>query len=102
MADTDLDFTISKLGECRIPSPMQVGQFVGDEERVLYHDKMEEVKVYLDSGKEPPQFETAGPREKVYFDPSKLKCGIVTCGGLCPGLNDVIRAIVLGLFTTTA
>ena len=98
MADTDLDFTISKLGECRIPSPMQVGQFVGDEERVLYHDKMEEVKVYLDSGKEPPQFETAGPREKIYFDPSKLKCGIVTCGGLCPGLNDVIRAIVLGLF----
>ena len=98
MTDTDLDFTISKLGECRIPSPMQVGQFVGDDERVLYHDKMEEVKVYLDSGKEPPQFETAGPREKVYFDPSKLKCGIVTCGGLCPGLNDVIRAIVLGLF----
>lgn len=40
----------------------------------------------------------AGPREKIYFDPSKLKCGIVTCGGLCPGLNDVIRAIVMGLF----
>ena len=40
----------------------------------------------------------AGPREKIYFDPSKLKCGIVTCGGLCPGINDVIRAIVLGLF----
>jgi len=98
MTNQDLDFTISKLGECRIPSLMQVGQFVGDDERVLYHDKMEEVKVYLDSGKEPPQFETAGPREKVYFDPSKLKCGIVTCGGLCPGLNDVIRAIVLGLF----
>jgi 6-phosphofructokinase 1 len=59
---------------------------------------MEEVKEYLGSGKEPPQFDTAGPREKIYFDPSKLKCGIVTCGGLCPGLNDVIRAIVLGLF----
>ncbi|MGE5842350.1 MAG: ATP-dependent 6-phosphofructokinase, partial [Deltaproteobacteria bacterium] len=56
------------------------------------------VQEYLRSGKEPPQFETAGPREKIYFDPSKLKCGIVTCGGLCPGLNDVIRAIVLGLF----
>jgi 6-phosphofructokinase 1 len=95
---TDLDFTISKLGECRIPSPMQVGQFVGDDEHVLYHEKLEEVRGYLGSGKEPPQFETAGPREKIYFDPSKLKCGIVTCGGLCPGLNDVIRAIVLGLF----
>jgi 6-phosphofructokinase 1 len=98
MTEKDLDFTISKLGECRIPSPMQTGQFVGDQELVLYHDKMEEVKEYLGSGKEPPQFETAGPREKIYFDPSKLKCGIVTCGGLCPGLNDVIRAIVLGLF----
>lgn len=40
----------------------------------------------------------AGPRQQIFFDPSKLKCGIVTCGGLCPGLNDVIRAIVLGLF----
>jgi len=98
MTDIDLDFTISKLGECRIPSPMQVGQFVGDDEHVLYHGQMEEVQKCLRTGKEPPQFETAGPREKVYFDPSKLKCGIVTCGGLCPGLNDVIRAIVLGLF----
>jgi 6-phosphofructokinase 1 len=65
---------------------------------VLYHDKVDEVSEYLSSGKQPPQFETAGPREKIYFDASKLKCGIVTCGGLCPGLNDVIRAIVLGLF----
>jgi len=98
MTNIDLDFTISKLGECRIPSPMQVGQFVGDDEHLLYHGQLEEVQKYLGSGKEPPQFETAGPREKIFFDPSKLKCGIVTCGGLCPGLNDVIRAIVLGLF----
>jgi 6-phosphofructokinase 1 len=98
MTTTDLDFTIARLGECRIPSPMKVVQFVKDDEHVLYHDKMEEVKEYLLSGKEPPQFEIAGPREKIYFEPTKLKCGIVTCGGLCPGLNDVIRAIVLGLF----
>ena len=45
-----------------------------------------------------PAMEQAGPREKIYFDPSKLKCGIVTCGGLCPGLNDVIRAVVLSLY----
>ena len=78
--------------------PMQAGQFVGDDEHVLYHDRAEEVKKCIQSGTEPPRFEMAGPREKIYFDPSKLKCGIVTCGGLCPGLNDVIRAIVLGLF----
>ena len=98
MTETDLDFTISNLGECRIPSPMKTDQFVGDDEHVLYHDRAEEVKDYIGSGKEPPQFEMAGPRERIYFDPSKLKCGIVTCGGLCPGLNDVIRAIVMGLF----
>jgi 6-phosphofructokinase 1 len=40
----------------------------------------------------------AGPRDKIFFDPSQLKCGIVTCGGLCPGLNDVIRSIVMSLF----
>ncbi len=43
----------------------------------------------------PMVFEKAGPRSKLYFDPSKTRCGIVTCGGLCPGLNDVIRSVVL-------
>ncbi len=42
--------------------------------------------------------EKAGPRENIYFDPSKVHAGIVTCGGLCPGLNDVIRAIVMTLW----
>jgi len=55
------------------------------------------IRRYLDAGSEPPKFETAGPREKIFFDPSNLACGIVTCGGLCPGLNDVIRSIVLSL-----
>jgi len=77
---------------------MTTTQFVNDEENVVYHQDLNEIKAYLDAGKEPPNFELAGPRHKIYFDPSKLKCGIVTCGGLCPGLNDVIRAIVIGLF----
>ncbi len=41
--------------------------------------------------------ESAGPRQRLFFDPATLTCGIVTCGGLCPGLNDVIRAVVLSL-----
>jgi 6-phosphofructokinase 1 len=41
--------------------------------------------------------EKAGPREQLYFDPANLRCGIVTCGGLCPGINDVIRAVTLSL-----
>jgi 6-phosphofructokinase 1 len=42
-------------------------------------------------------FEHAGPREHIYFDPSKLKAAIVTCGGLCPGINSLVRGIVLQL-----
>jgi 6-phosphofructokinase 1 len=93
----DLNLTISSLGGCRIPSPMSRVSFVDDAESVVYHADIREIKALLEAGKEPPCFEMAGPREKIYFDPSKLKCGIVTCGGLCPGVNDVIRAIVMGL-----
>jgi 6-phosphofructokinase 1 len=52
----------------------------------------------LKAGKLPPTFELAGPRRHIYFDPSKLRCALVTCGGLCPGLNDIIRAVVLELY----
>ncbi len=93
-----LDLSVARLGPCRIPSPMHEVRFVADEEVVLYHNRLSEVRSYFDAGQPPPCFEMAGPRAKIYFDPSKLKCGIVTCGGLCPGLNDVIRAIVMGLF----
>jgi len=91
-----LDFTIQRLGECTIPSPMSGVRFVG-EEHVLFDSDLNVIRRYLDAGNEPPRFEVAGPRKKIYFDPSKLACGIVTCGGLCPGLNDVIRSIVLSL-----
>jgi 6-phosphofructokinase 1 len=98
MNEIDLNFAISRLGECQIPSPLSGGRFVKDEEHVLYHSDLSAIKSYLEAGREPPRLELAGPREKIYFDPENLKCGIVTCGGLCPGLNDVIRAIVLTLF----
>lgn len=97
MEDNNLDFRIQRLGECRVPSPMSGVHFVGDDDRVLYHTDPQKIEVYFKGDQKPPAFELAGPRNKIYFDPSKLKCGIVTCGGLCPGLNDVIRAIVMGL-----
>jgi 6-phosphofructokinase 1 len=98
MDDENLNLEISRLGESRIPSPMRAVRFVNDHEHVLYHSNFKKIESFLEGGTAPPSFELAGPREKIYFDPSKLKCGIVTCGGLCPGINDVIRAIVLGLF----
>jgi 6-phosphofructokinase 1 len=98
MPDCDLDFTIARLGACRVRSPLSGLRFVGDDERVLYHASFEEMKGWLDRGAAPPAMETAGPRAELFFDPPALSCGIVTCGGLCPGLNDVIRSIVLSLY----
>jgi 6-phosphofructokinase 1 len=97
MSDHDLDFTIAKLGECRIPSPLSGVRFTNDEGRVLYHSTLDGMKPWLDKSSAPPAMETAGPRRMLFFDPSALACGIVTCGGLCPGLNDVIRAVVRSL-----
>jgi 6-phosphofructokinase 1 len=97
MRDHDLDFTVARLGECRIPSPMSGVRFTLDDERVLYHSTLEGISSCLDKGAALPAMESAGPRRMLFFDPAKLACGIVTCGGLCPGLNNVIRAIVLSL-----
>jgi 6-phosphofructokinase 1 len=97
MREPGLDFTIAKLGECRVPSPMSGVRFPGDDERVLYHSTLEGITACLNAGAAVPGMESAGPRRTLFFDPAKLACGIVTCGGLCPGVNDVVRAIVLSL-----
>jgi 6-phosphofructokinase 1 len=97
MTKADLDFTIATLGECRFPSPMCCGRFTEDDERVLYASTLRELEARSNGDVRSWSMELAGPRRQVYFDPATLACGIVTCGGLCPGLNDVIRAIVLSL-----
>jgi 6-phosphofructokinase 1 len=91
------DFTIARLGEGRFRSPMSDVRFVEEHERVLYPATLDELRRLEAGSGEPPAMECAGPRERLFFDPSAIACGIVTCGGLCPGLNDVIRAIVLSL-----
>jgi len=97
MPDGSLDFSIQRLGECRIPSPLSAVRFTSDEERVLYASRLAALEESTAGGAPPPAMEVAGPREKIFFDPARIACGIVTCGGLCPGLNDVIRAIVMSL-----
>jgi 6-phosphofructokinase 1 len=92
------DLDIQQIGPCRIDSPVTGVHFVENGEKVLLHSNPDLIRHNLEGGKGLAAFEKAGPRGKIYFDPSKLKCGIVTCGGLCPGLNDVIRALVLSLF----
>jgi 6-phosphofructokinase 1 len=91
------DFRTDSLGECTIVSPLRATRFMDTSKRLLFRADIDELREQFRAGVEPPAFELAGPHEKIYFDPSTLRCGIVTCGGLCPGLNDVIRSIVFCL-----
>jgi 6-phosphofructokinase 1 len=97
MADTNnlqFDTNIVNLGPARIPTTVVNQRFVDDSRPLTLSMTSDELSE-LDSATLAMQFEKAGPREKLYFDPSKTKCAIVTCGGLCPGINDVIRSIVM-------
>ncbi len=103
-----MDLSIERLGPARIDSPLafstvvgdRVCNFVPDDEKVLYDISLgTDFAGRVDDADAPPlaAFERAGPREKIYFDPSKLRVGVVTCGGLCPGINNVLRALVMEL-----
>ncbi len=78
---------ITHLGEAKFKSPFtrSISEDLHVPEQIVHN-----IKTETDSGL---QFELAGPREKIFFDPAKTRAGIVTCGGLCPGLNDVIRSL---------
>jgi 6-phosphofructokinase 1 len=82
---------IPTLGQAKIPNPRTNSLFVDDGQGVLVDI------LNATSGKRarPAAMEQAGARSQIYFDPPKTKCAIVTCGGLCPGINDVIRSIVM-------
>src|SRR5258708_21028212 len=85
---------ITSLGEARFPSPLR-------------HAVSDQARIPVDIIRDPSApkrdevlFELAGPREKLFFDPTQTRAGIVTCGGLCPGLNNVIRALFFELHHT--
>ncbi|HTN01482.1 MAG TPA: 6-phosphofructokinase, partial [Planctomycetaceae bacterium] len=99
------DFLVKALGPRRVDSPMAPLlaarkpsiHNVDETDRVLFDDIASAAISRGVAASELPGFEPAGPRKKIDFDPSKTRAGIVTCGGLCPGFNDVIRALVLEL-----
>ncbi len=92
---------IERLGDARIPSPLpsrdidpeHPNPFVADSHYIPLHITRYE-------GQDRPGnilFEKAGPRERIFFEPERTAAAIVTCGGLCPGLNNVIRSLVFSL-----
>ena len=101
----EYDFKIPVLGEAQIKSPIRMSKTYGDKivnyvrenEFVLYNTEIEE-GVDLPGADTSFCLQKAGPREKIYFNPNHVHAGVVTCGGLCPGLNNVIRSIVRALW----
>ncbi len=101
-----MDFTIKTLGACKIKSPLKLSKvtgdgmydYVNDGERILYSSSLTEVENCIKNGQPLSSFEKPGPKEYIYFEPSKTKVAIITCGGLCPGLNNVIRGLVTHLW----
>ncbi|MDR2405966.1 MAG: ATP-dependent 6-phosphofructokinase [Deltaproteobacteria bacterium] len=101
---------IDVLGPAKIDSPLlapATGEssseaiaweaFTDDQIRILKDATTVAIDAFAADNKPPDSFELAGARRKIYFDPSKVRAGILTAGGLCPGLNDVIRSLVMTL-----
>lgn len=95
------NFLIENLGKPQYPNPINLsgsGVWMSDDELMLTKPDLASVTSEIKGGFKPDAFEIAGPRESLYFDPSQVRAAIVTCGGLCPGLNTVIRALVMQLW----
>jgi len=100
------DFKVKVLGERTIKSPLKPSfhpnglsfGFIENHDRVLLDATIENFSHCQNTGQKPFSFEKAGPHKHLYFEASKTKVAIVTCGGLCPGLNNVIRSTVNELY----
>ena len=85
---------VPRLGECKIPSPVRHHEFIDEGERILLSENCSLLKFLEEKLGREPSFERAGPHAKIYHDPSWTRAGILTAGGLCPGLNNVIKGLV--------
>ena len=94
---THEDLIVDSLGECKYDSPLNARYLVDEDDRIALNPVVTETADKVGNIETSPSFELAGPRAKIFFEPRNVTAGIVTCGGLCPGLNDVIRAIVISL-----
>jgi 6-phosphofructokinase 1 len=99
------DLWIRRVGEPTRRSPMvrllhgraSSPHYVHESDRVLLDDTVGSAVAHQCAVGDLPSMEPGGPREYIYFDPPRTRAAIVTCGGLCPGLNNVIRGLVLEL-----
>jgi len=86
--------TVERLGACTIDSPIRNRDFIDDDEHILVTEDVRGLQEATERLGITPSFERAGPHHKIYHDPAWSRVGIVTAGGLCPGLNHVIKGLV--------
>lgn len=95
---TEMDFNVRRVGEPKLESTLKDAIFVDDTERVSYCTDPTMNDNLRKAGKTVPAFVAAGPRRRIFHDAQWSRAAIVTCGGICPGLNDVIKALVNTLY----
>src|ERR1035437_6027973 len=101
---TNENFEVKTLGERKYLSPLKPTlqpdgssfRFVKDD-RILLDASLSYFEHCISTGEAPVSVENAGPHIHLYFEPAQTKVAIVTCGGLCPGINNVIRSLVIEL-----
>ena len=87
-------FDVDVLGECRIESPVRHHAFIPEGGRVYMGESVPLLRLLEERLGHEPSFERAGPHAKIFHDPAWTRVGILTAGGLCPGLNNVIKGLV--------
>ena len=103
--DNKVKFDIEVLGNPQFKSPLQLStvrgdsifNFIGEADRFVFDLTFEHYQKCVSNQEEPLCLEKAGPRQDIFFDPPNTTAAIVTCGGLCPGINNVIRGVVMAL-----
>jgi 6-phosphofructokinase 1 len=100
---THLD--VRRLGDPAYTSPLALGtvpedgraDFVDDDTRIVLELDRKRLHSTFERGEIPPCLEAAGPRQRIFFRPNDVRAAVVTSGGLCPGINDVVRSVVMTL-----
>jgi len=90
----DFNFEIERLGPCKIPSPIRNPIFIAEDARMLLTNDIASLRQCVDKGAPLPSFEVSGPHAHIFHDPAWSRAAILTAGGLCPGLNHVIKGLV--------
>ena len=88
------DLAVRTLGPCTVESPMTGQRFVEEWQRVVLTSEARRIESWRSQERKIPSLEMAGPRQKIFHDPAWSRAAIVTCGGLAPGLNSVIKGLV--------